>query len=88
MGNKLSSLEKQLSAIGDRTFPYNATEDDGTKIKKETTGNKLIEQFENKQDKIIKSLIADGITSKSVVSNESAASIASGQNRGGNPFGG
>ena len=88
MGNKLSSLEKQLSAIGDRTFKYDATEDDGIKIKKETTGNKLAEQFENKQDKIIKSLIADGITSKSVVSNESAASIASGQNRGGNPFGG
>jgi hypothetical protein len=57
MANCLTRLEKQLSAIGDRTFPYN--DKDG--VLTETTGNKLIEVFRKKQKETLKSLYDDNI---------------------------
>jgi len=61
MARCLNRLEKQLSAIGDRTFKYNVTEEDGIKTEKETTGNELINQFEEKQRETLESLYDDDI---------------------------
>ena len=60
MNSCLSRLETQLSAIGDRTFTPKITKGEET-TEDETTGNKLIEQFQQKRKETLKSLYENDV---------------------------
>ena len=60
MDSCLSRLETQLSAIGDRTFTPKITKGEET-TEDETTGNKLIEQFQQKRKETLKSLYENDV---------------------------